>query len=243
MSLNRIVWLGVKLVAAAWMAAAAYAIFFIAPDERTMHAVQRIFYIHVASAWTAGVAYFLVALAGVLYLVRRRPQHEWLGVAAAEVGLAFTTVVLITGPIWAHPVWGIWWTWDARLTTTFVLWLMYVAYLLIRNLVEEPQRRAVVSAIYGIFAFADVPMVYMSITWWRTQHPSRVIGGGQGSGLDPTMKAVLFFTWGATMALFAVMVRQRYRLEAVRIETELLRQEAEELTAESTAVRQGTASA
>jgi len=237
MSPNRLLWLGAKLLAALWMAAAAYAIFFVAPDESTMHNIQRIFYIHVASAWTAGVAYFIVALAGVLYLVRRRPQHEWLGVAAAETGLAFTTIVLVTGPIWAHPVWGIWWTWDPRLTSTFVLWLMYIAYLLIRNLVEDPQRRAVVSAAYGIFAFADVPVVYMAIRWWRGQHPAPVIGGGSGSGLDPTMKAVLFFTWGATLALFTVLAHQRYRLEAVRFETELLRQEAEELTAESTAAR------
>jgi len=231
MSGTRIFWLAVKLAAAACMAAAGYAILFIAPDESTMHEIQRIFYIHVASAWTAGVAYLVVAIAGVLYLIRRKPQHEWLGVAAAEAGVAFTTIVLITGPIWAHPVWGIWWTWDARLTTTFVLWLMYVAYLLIRNLVEDPQRRAVVSAAYGIFAFADVPIVYMSIRWWRTQHPSPVIGG-EGS-LDPTMWKVLMFTWAATLLLFAVMTHQRYRLEAIRYEVEVLRQEAEEETAES----------
>jgi heme exporter protein C len=237
MSPKRLFWLAVKLVAALWMAAAGYAIFFIAPEESTMHAIQRIFYIHVASGWTAGIAYFVVALAGVLYLVRRRPQDEWLGVSAAEAGVAFTTVVLVTGPIWGKPVWGIWWTWDPRLTSTFVTWLMYIAYLLIRNLVEEPQRRAVVSAVYGVFAFADVPLVWMSIRWWRGQHPSPVIGGSEGSRLDPTMWAVLFFTWGATLALFAIMVRQRYRLEAVRFEAESLRQEAEELTAESAVAR------
>jgi len=228
MSLKRIFWLVANLFAFAWMAAAAYAIFFIAPDEKTMHEIQRIFYIHVGSAWTAGVAYFVVAVAGVLYLVRRRPQDEWLGVAAAESGLAFTTVVLVTGPIWGHPVWGIWWTWDPRLTSTFVLWLMYIAYLLIRNLVDDPQRRAVVSAAYGIFAFADVPIVFMAIRWWRGQHPSPVIGGGEGSGLDPVMKAVLFFTWAAILMLFAVLTRQRYQLEAVRYETQMLRQESED---------------
>jgi heme exporter protein C len=233
MTANRSLWMLVKLAAAATMAAAAYAIFFIAPDENTMHAIQRIFYIHVASAWTAGVAYFVVALAGVLYLIRRKPQHEWLGVAAAEAGLAFTTVVLVTGPIWARPIWGIWWTWDPRLTSTFVLWLMYIAYLLIRNLVEEPERRAVVSAAYGIFAFADVPIVFMAIRWWRGQHPSPVIAGGEGSGLDPTMKAVLFFTWAATLLLFTTMTRERYRLERIRYEAAVLRQEAEEDTAET----------
>ena len=228
MPANRILWLVVKLAAALAMAADGYAIFFIAPDEQTMHEIQRIFYIHVASAWTAGVAFLVVALAGVLYLVKRQPRYDWLGVAAAETGVAFTTIVLVTGPIWAKPVWGIWWTWDPRLTSTFVLWLMYIAYLLLRSLVEDPQRRSVVCAVYGIFAFADVPLVWMSIRWWRTQHPQPVIGGGQGSGLDPTMWKVLLFTWAAVSLLFALMVRQRYRLEAVRHETEVLRQELED---------------
>jgi len=228
MPLNRTLWLIVKLLAAAATAAAGYAIFFIAPDEHTMHAVQRIFYMHVASAWTAAVAFLIVALAGVLYLVKRESRFDWLGIAAAETGVAFTTVVLITGPIWAKPVWGIWWTWDARLTLTFVLWLMYIAYLLIRTLVEDLQRRATLCAVYGIFAFADVPLVWFSIRWWRTQHPQPVIGGGEGSGLDPTMWKVLLFTWAAVSLLFALMVRQRYRLEAARHETELLRQQLEE---------------
>jgi heme exporter protein C len=228
MKQNRALWLAVTLVAAVWMAAAGYAIFFVAPDEATMHAIQRIFYIHVGSAWTAGVAFFFVALAGVLYLVKREPRWDWLGIAAAETGLAFTTVVLVTGPIWAKPIWGIWWTWDPRLTSTFVLWLMYIAYLLIRSLVEEKQRRAVLCAVYGIFAFADVPLVWMSIRWWRGQHPSPVIGGGQGSHLDPTMWLVLLFTWGATLALFAILMRMRFRLEALRGEIEELRQQAED---------------
>jgi len=230
MTPSRIFWLAMKIVAALWMAAAGYAIFFIAPDEATMHEVQRIFYMHVASAWTAGIAFFVVALAGVLYLIKRDPRYDWAGIAAAETALAFTSVVLVTGPIWAKPIWGIWWTWDPRLTSTFVLWLMYIAYLLIRTLVDDKQRRAVLCAVYGIFAFADVPLVFMTIRWWRGQHPSPVIAGAQsGSGLDPTMKAVLFFTWGATTALFAVLMRERYRLEAIRGAVEELRQQAEDV--------------
>jgi len=139
----------------------------------------------------------------------------------------FTTVVLVTGPIWAHPVWGIWWTWDARLTSTFVLWLVYISYLLLRTLVEEPDRRALFSALFGIFAFIDVPLVFGSIRWWRTQHPQPVVMGGSGSGLEPTMWYVLLFSWGAMLSLMALLVRARFEFEAVRGETELVRREAE----------------
>ena len=221
------VWFGLGLTAV-FMAAAGYAVFFLAPEERTMRAIQRIFYFHVTSAWTAFIAFFIVCIAGVLYLVRRRPQDDWLAVSSAEVGLTFTSVVLVTGPIWAKPVWGIWWTWDARLTSTFVLWLLFLAYLVLRTLVDDPERRAVVSAVYGIFAFLDVPLVYMSIRWWRTQHPQPVIAGGAGSGLNPQMRAVLFFCWFALTALMALLIHQRYRLEALRHQIATLRLLAEE---------------
>lgn len=193
-----------------------WANFYVAPNERTMREIQRIFYLHVPSAWTAFIAFFLVFVASIGYLWSRKPKWDWLGVAAAEVGLAFCTVMLITGPIWAKPVWGIWWTWDARLTSAFVLWLMYVSYLLLRTLIDDPGRRATVCAVFGIFAFLDVPLVYFSIRIWRTQHPQPVIAGGEGSGLDPAMRQVLFFSWIALLALMALMLRQRYRLEALR---------------------------
>src|SRR5208337_4523820 len=175
------------LVTLAWMIVAYWMIFLYAPQELTMGEVQRIFYIHAPCGWVAGTAYFLLFLCSVAYLWKRSPLADDLAHAAGEVGFVFCSAVLVTGPIWAKPIWGIWWTWDARLTLTFVLWLMYIAYLLLRSLVEDPQRRSVLCAVYGIFAFADVPLVYMSIRWWRTQHPQPVIGGGQGSGLDPTM--------------------------------------------------------
>lgn len=208
---------------------ATYAIFFVAPEERTMREIQRIFYFHVASAWTSFVAFFVVFVGSVGYLTRRAVKWDWLGVAAAEVGLVFCTVVLITGPIWAKPVWGIWWTWDARLTSTFVLWLMYLSYLLLRTLVDDPARRATLAAVFGIFAFLDVPLVYFSIRIWRTQHPQPVIGGGEGSGLDPVMRQVLFLSWFALLGLMATLIHQRYRLEALRhnvSELELAKSEA-----------------
>src|SRR5713101_801599 len=216
-------WLTTAAVAAL-IGLAGYAALFMAPTERTMGLIQRIFYFHVPSAWTGFVAFFLVLVSSIAYLFRRRPQWDWLAVSAAEVGVACFTVVLVTGPIWAKPVWGIWWTWDARLTSTFVLWVLYVTYLLLRSLVEDSSRRAVLSAVYGIFAFLDVPLVYMSIRWWRTQHPQPVIGGGQGSGLHPTMRAVLFFTWLALRVLMTALIRQRFRLEMLCRECAEIRQ-------------------
>ncbi|HTB92212.1 MAG TPA: cytochrome c biogenesis protein CcsA [Candidatus Sulfotelmatobacter sp.] len=207
--------------------AAAYAAFFIAPEERTMGLIQRIFYFHVASAWAGFSAFFLCFLGNLLYVWRRDQKYDWLAVSGAEVGLAFTTVVLITGPIWAHPVWGIWWTWDARLTSTFVLWLLYVSYLLLRTLVEEPDRRALLSSLFGIFAFLDVPLVFGAIRWWRTQHPQPVIMGGQGSGLDPTMKSVFFFSALAMHVLMIFLVAERYALEKMQTETDFLAREVE----------------
>ncbi len=207
--------------------ASAYASFYIAPEERTMGVIQRIFYFHVGSAWAGMDAFLVCFIANLLYVWRRQPKYDWLAVSSAEVGLVLTTVVLITGPIWAHPVWGIWWTWDARLTSTFVLWLLYVSYLLLRTLVEEQDRRALLSSLFGIFAFLDVPLVFGAIRWWRTQHPSPVIMGGQGSGLDPTMKKVFFFTVLAMNVFAAFLIVERYILEKLKHEVDILQREAE----------------
>jgi heme exporter protein C len=218
------------LGAALLIGMAGYAALYIAPEERTMHEIQRIFYFHVPSAWTAFTAFFIVFISNIAYLTRRNIQWDWVAVSAAEVGLAFCTVVLVTGPIWAKPVWGIWWTWDARLTSTFVLWLMYVSYLLLRTLLPDTEKRARISAVFGIFAFLDVPLVYFSIWLWRTQHPQPVIGGG--GTLDPTMRKVLLFCWLALLGVMYLMTRQRYRLEKMRNDVEELARAAEYLASQ-----------
>jgi len=207
--------------------AAAYASFYVAPEERTMGVLQRIFYFHVSSAWAGMDAFLLCFIANLLYVWKRDQKYDWLGVSSAEVGLVLTTVVLITGPIWAKPAWGIYWTWDARLTSTFVLWLLYVSYLLLRSLIEEPERRALLSALFGIFAFIDVPLVFFSIRWWRTQHPAPVIMGSPGSGLDPTMNKVFLFSVFAMHVFAAFLIVERYVLEKLRSEVDLLRREVE----------------
>lgn len=206
---------------------AGYAALFIAPDERTMHEIQRIFYFHLPSWIASFTAFFVVFIANIAYLATRQPKWDWLGVSAAEVGVVCCTIGLITGPLWARPVWGIWWTWDARLTTTFILWLLYISYLLLRGLLEDPGRRATFSAVVGIFAFLDVPLVYVSNRLWRTQHPQPVILGGSGSGLNPTMGKVLTLCVFAVLGVMVIVLFDRYHLERLRHEVEALRNEAE----------------
>ena len=213
--------LGVALL----FAVAGYCALYVAPTEATMGLIQRIFYFHVPFGWTAFVAFFISFISSIAFLRTRAPKWDWLAVSSAEVGVPFVTVMLVTGPIWAHPVWGIWWTWDARLTSTFVLWVLYVCYLLLRTLIDEPERRAVVSAVFGIFAAFDIPLVYFSIWFFRTQHPQPVIGAG--GSLDPRMLDVLLLCWAATLALLALLLPQRYRLEALRYEAERLRLESD----------------
>jgi heme exporter protein C len=207
--------------------AAGYASFFVAPEERTMGALQRIFYLHASCAWAGLTAFSICFLCNLLYVWKRKEKYDWLGVSCAEVGTVFTTIVLISGPIWAKPAWGIYWTWDARLTSTFVLWLLYVAYLLLRTLIEEPDRRALLSALFGIFAFIDVPIVFGAIRWWRTQHPAPVIMGGPNSGLAPGMRGTFFFAVLAMHVFMWFLIAERYALEKMRGDVELMRQEAE----------------
>ena len=184
----------------------------IAPTERTMGDVQRIFYYHVPSGWVAFLCFFINFVASIAYLAKRSDASDAWAAAAAEVGVVFCTVLLITGPLWARPVWGIWWTWDARLTTTLVLWLIYVSYLVLRRFSAGGQTQ-VLAAAFAVFGFVDVPIVYMSIRWFRTQHPSPVMGGGQNSGLDPAMAHVFLANLAAFTLMGIVFLALRYKLQ------------------------------
>ncbi len=209
------------------MAAAFGMIFFYAPIESEMGIVQKIFYVHVPLAWNAFLGFGIVFFSSFRYLATRDPKWDMRALSAAEVGVLFTTLVLITGPIWAKPVWGIWWTWDARLTLTLVLWLIYVGYLMLRRYIESPERRAVLAAVVGVTGFIDVPLVYFAIRWWRTQHPQPVIAGGEGSGLDPRMATTLWICVAAFTLLFVALYRRRLAIEAMRARAEALRHDAE----------------
>ena len=188
-----------------------------APTEQTMGQVQRIFYYHAPSAWTAFCLFFVNLVASIVYLVRRNPKADALAVAAAEVGVVFCTIVLITGPLWARPVWGIWWTWDVRLTSTLVLWLIYVSYLMLRRFSSSGQT-PVLAATLAIFGALDVPLVYFSIWFFRTQHPQPVIGGG--GSIDPRMLSVFFVNLVAFSCFGALVCWSRYRLEVLTREVE-----------------------
>ena len=208
-----------------WLIVALGMIFLYAPREASMGEVQRIFYIHFTSACTALLGYFFVFLGSMGYLWRRSRRADDFAYASAEVGFVFCCAVLVSGPLWAKPAWGIWWTWDARLTSTFVLWLLYIAYLMLRSYVINPGRAEVLSAVVGIIGFVDAIIDYMAIRWWRTQHPQPVIGGGPGSGLEPRMWQTAFVALGAFLCLFFYLVRQRMDLAEARRELGELRRE------------------
>lgn len=187
-----------------------------APTERTMGVYQRIFYYHVPAAMAAYTAFALNLLGSVAYLIKKNKKADALAVAGAEVGLAFLSINLITGPIWAKPIWGIWWTWDARLTLTLIMWVMYASYLILRQLTPSVEMQPRLAAALSIFFFADVPIDYMAIRWWRTQHPSPVIFGGPDSGLAPQMQVALLLCMIAFLLVMAWLIRLRYQQEMQR---------------------------
>lgn len=182
-----------------------------APEEVVQGAIQRIFYIHVPAAICTFIAFILAGAAGAVFLVRRNTLADVLAVAAVEVGLVFATLVLVTGPIWAKPVWGVWWTWDARLTSMLILWLVFVAYVLVRQLVpgETGARFASVLAIFGVL---DIPFIRISTERFRTLHP----GNPMKAGLEPDMHVAL---WVGIIA-FALVA---FHLIGKRLELELAR--------------------
>jgi heme exporter protein C len=198
--------------AVALMLLAAGAIFLYAPTDALQGVVQRIFYLHVSAAIAAYGCFAVVLVGGIIYLRTENLTADRFARAGALVGLLFTTVTLVMGMLWAKPIWGAFWTWDARLTSTLVLWIIYAGYLLVRRLAEPGRQAARIAAVVGIFGFVDVPVVHFSVTWWRTQHPGPVI---VNDALPPEMLAAFVFTMACTLVLAAVMVSIRYRIETL----------------------------
>jgi heme exporter protein C len=203
----------IALAAVAFLAALGM-VFYYAPREATMGEVQRIFYFHVASAWVGFFGFFVTFVGSAGYLLSGRRPWDVLALSSAEVGLLFITMTLLTGMLWARPVWGTYWTWEPRLTISAVQWLIYVAYVMVRGSVESRERSARFAAVYGIAAFVTVPLSWFAIRWWRTIHP-QIVGGGE-MALTPRMLHTLLASIAAFTLLYAAFLLYRVRLERAR---------------------------
>ena len=209
------------------MVLALWGVFIYVPTEQVQGIVQRIFYFHVSSALTMFLAFFVVFIASIVYLWKRLPWWDNIAASAAEIGVVFCTLVLITGPIWARPIWGAWWSWDPTLTLTLVLWLIYVAYLMLRADAYD-ERRTRFAAVLGIIGFIDVPLIRWSVEKWRTIHPKPVVlQEGGSTGLPPSMLLTFFICVAALVLLFFYLLRERVSLAQSRHDLEMLRHDIE----------------
>jgi len=214
-------------ITAFMLLAAMVAIFLYVPTEKTEGPVQRIMYFHIPCAWVSFLAFFVVFLSSILFLWKKEREWDIYALASAEVGILFCTLVLITGPIWARPIWGAWWVWDARLTLTLVLWLIYVAYLMLRAQTDAGSMRARYAAVLGIAGFLDIPLIHFSVLWWRAFHPlpKVITTEGLGKGMDPAMLATLFISLGAFTCLYFALMGRRVHLEKMRDDIDCLKKD------------------
>lgn len=201
-------------VAGAAMVFATVAALVLAPREAEMGDVQRLFYFHMPSAWVAlGPAFTCVLGFSIAYLATGKLAYDRIAGAAAEIGVVFTTITLVTGPLWAKPAWGVYWTWEPRLTTTLILWFVYVGYLLLRSVTLPGHKRARLAAVYGIVGWIDVPIVFLSIWWWRTVHPHILDKGG--FAMNSAMVWVLVACLGAFTIVFVYLLILRVQMETM----------------------------
>ena len=203
---------GLAVLGAFWVALV------LAPPDRAMGDVQRIMYVHVPAAWSGFLAFLVVFVSSIAYLARRDERYDHLAHAAAEVGVVFMALAIALGSIWGKPTWGVWWTWDPRLTSSAVLLAIYLGYLALRGVTDDPERRARWSAAVGIIGFLDVPIVYLSVLWWRTLHQPP-------SSPETIAQPMLLALWSGVTAftlLLAFFVAVRYRTARAEAELELL---------------------
>lgn len=195
-----------------------YSAFIYAPADAVQGDVQRLMYLHVPLILISYLAFFVVFVASVLYLWRRRRQHDAVAHSSAEIGVLFTALSIAVGSIWGRPTWGAWWTWDARLTTTAILLLVFLGYLMMRALMEDPLRGATFCAVLGILGFLDIPIIHMSVVWWRTLHqPASMLRPGP-STVAFDMQVALYANLVAFGLLYAYLLMKRLRIEGVRDE-------------------------
>ena len=227
--------LGLTLASGLLMLAALYLALVWAPDAVNLEApaeryAQRIFYFHVPSAWIGFLAFIVAAVAAGLYLVTRDQKWDVWGLASVEVGLAFFTMVMLSGPIWAKPTWNVWWTWDPRLTISTISWLLYIGYLMLRGAVDNPERQARFAAVYALIAAISVPINWMAIRWWRTIHPAVVAPGKNseamgGFGMSDNILLTLLFCVLAFTVFYITLMVHRIRLENLKRRVETVKQQ------------------
>ena len=206
------------ILAAVGLAVGLYTGFIYAPADAVQGDVQRLMYLHVPLILISYLAFFVVFVASILYLWRRRRQHDAIAHSSAEIGVLFTALAIAVGSIWGRPTWGTWWTWDARLTTSAILLLMFLGYLMLRALVEDPSRGAIFCAVLGIIGFLDVPIIHMSVVWWRTLHqPASILRPGASTvALD--MQVALYTNLAAFGLLYVYLLIKRLQIEGAREE-------------------------
>jgi heme exporter protein C len=189
-----------------------------APRDAVQGNVQRIMYVHVPAILTGYAAIGVVLVASVAYLWTRAARWDRVGAAAAELAVCFIAVTLLSGSIWGKPTWGTWWTWDARLTSTALLFVIYLGYLLLRSVVDDPERAAVYAAVVGIVGALDVPIIHFSVQWWRTLHQPATLLRPQSPAMDGAMLLALLLNIVAFLCLFAYLAMRRYRLLTLEAE-------------------------
>jgi heme exporter protein C len=213
-------------IAAVGMLAAAYLALVVAPPAAGLTPnetyAQRIIYFHVPSAWLSMLAFAVTMIASIAYLLRSDRKWDAVAVSSAEIGIAFTVAVMASGSVWARPAWNVWWTWDPRLTTYTIVFLLYISYFMLRGAMDDPARRARFAAVYGIFAFLSVPITFFSIRWWRTIHP--ILFDAKNFGLSSGMRPVFFFCLMAFTLFYVVLLWHRLRLEQSREAVEDLKE-------------------
>ena len=205
----------VGIVVTLWMA------FFYAPTDAVEGQPQRIFYVHVPVSWIGMLAFVIMAVAGVAYLKSKDERWDWMARAAAELGTVFITLALITGSIWGRTTWGTWWTWDARLTTTLILWFIYIGYLMLRNYMGRTPASARAGAVMSLVCVIDVPIIYESVNWWRTLHPSAEVG--VAGALPASVVLTLMVSLTVFTVFYAFLMIQAYQLQRVQTLAQRLR--------------------
>ena len=208
-----------------------YFIFIFAEEEKTMGAAQKIFYFHVSSAWLAFMAFFVTFVFSILFLIKRKRIFDTYAYVSAEIGVVFTVIVLTTGPIWAKSSWNTWWVWEPRLITTLILFFIYVAYIMIRQMDGVWDKKARLASVFGIIGFADVPIVFFAIRWWQTKFHPIVFGEGpsqKGGGIAPTMLVALLVTITAFTILYSYLLYKGVTFENMKLKVERFKEKLRE---------------